>query len=63
MKTAEDNDIMSFGKHNGQRLEDIPDRYIKFMMEETDFKNEVANDTERGSIARYFKLAYDDMKK
>ncbi len=63
MKTAEDNNIMCFGQHRGQRLEDVPDTYIRYMVDETDFMKEVKDDTERGSIARYFKLAYSSMRK
>jgi hypothetical protein len=33
------------------------------MWEETDLKNDVDKDTEKGSIARYFKLAYDSITK
>ena len=59
-KTAEDDNIMSFGKFKGQRLKDVPDWYIKWMLEETNFDSEINDNTERGSIARYFKLAYKD---
>lgn len=61
--TATDSNIMNFGKHRGERLEDVPDKYIKYMCEETDFLKECNDDTERGSIARYFKLAYGSIVK
>lgn len=54
---------MPFGKYKGQLLGDIPDTYIIWMWENTDIKNEVSEDTERGAIARYFKLAYDSLTK
>lgn len=63
MKTFEDNNIMSFGKHRGQKLEDIPDSYIIWMCNEGDILKKVKDDTEDGAIARYFKLAYDSFKK
>lgn len=63
MKSAYDSNIMPFGKYKGQLLGDIPDTYIIWMWENTDIKNEVSEDTERGAIARYFKLAYDSLTK
>ena len=63
METAEDQNIMPFGKHKGERLEDVPDKYIRYMCEDTDFLKECKDDTERGSIARYFKLAYGSIMK
>ena len=63
LKTAEDNNIMAWGKYRGQPLGDIPDTYIRWMWEETNLKEAVKEDTERGSIARYFKLAYEDLNK
>jgi uncharacterized protein (DUF3820 family) len=63
MKTFEDNNIMAWGKYKGQYLGDIPDSYIIWAWEHTDLKNSVKEDSERGSIARYFKLAYRDITK
>lgn len=63
MTTFEDNNIMSFGKYKGQPLGDIPDSYIIWMFENTDIKESIKEDTEKGSIARYFKLAYDSITK
>jgi uncharacterized protein (DUF3820 family) len=63
MKTSDDASIMAWGKYKGQPLGDIPDRYIIWMVEETDIKNHLKEDTEKGSIARYFKLAYDSITK
>jgi uncharacterized protein (DUF3820 family) len=63
MTTFEDNNIMSFGKYKGQPLGDIPDSYIIWMWENTDLKESIKEDTEKGSIARYFKLAYDSITK
>ncbi len=63
MKTAEDDNIMAWGKYKGQPLHNIPDTYIRWMWEETDIKEHVKEDTEKGSIARYFKLAYQDLRK
>jgi uncharacterized protein (DUF3820 family) len=61
--TAEDNNIMAWGKYKGQYLSDIPDRYIIWSWEETDLKDHVDKDTEKGSIARYMKLAYSSITK
>jgi len=63
MTTFEDNNIMSFGKYKGQPLGDIPDSYIIWMWENTDLKESIKEDTEKGAIARYFKLAYDSITK
>ena len=54
---------MPYGKYNGQPLGDIPDNYIRWMWENTDMKHETTEDTERGAVARYFKLAYDSLTK
>lgn len=61
MTTFEDNNIMSFGKYKGQPLGDIPDSYIIWMFENTDIKESIKEDSEKGSIARYFKLAYSSI--
>ena len=63
MKSADDASIMPYGKYNGQPLGDIPDNYIRWMWENTDMKHEITEDTERGAVARYFKLAYDSLTK
>ena len=63
MTTFEDNNIMSFGKHQGKPLGGFPDSYIIWMWENTDLKESIKEDTEKGSIARYFKLAYDSITK
>ena len=63
MTTFEDNNIMSFGKYKGQPLGDIPDSYIIWMWENTDIEDSVKEDSEKGSIARYFKLAYNSITK
>jgi len=63
MTTFEDNNIMSFGKYKGKPLGEIPDSYIIWMWENTDLKESIKEDTEKGSIARYFKLAYDSITK
>lgn len=63
MTTFEDNNIMSFGKYKGQPLGDIPDSYIIWMFENTDIKESIKEDSEKGSIARYFKLAYSSITK
>ena len=63
MKTFEDNNIMAFGKYKGKPLGEIPDSYIIWMWENTDLKESIKEDTEKGSIARYFKLAYDSITK
>lgn len=63
MKTFEDDNIMAFGKHKGKLLGEIPDSYIIWMWENTDLKESIKEDTEKGSIARYFKLAYDSITK
>ena len=61
MTTFEDNNIMSFGKYKGQPLGDIPDSYIIWMFENTDIKESIKEDSEKGSIARYFKLTYSSI--
>lgn len=61
--TSSDDNIMAWGKYRGRPLSDIPDTYIRWMYEETDLKEHVKEDTEKGSIARYFKLAYEDLMK
>lgn len=63
MKTFEDNNIMSFGKYKGSPLGDIPDSYIIWIWENTDIEDSVKEDSEKGSIARYFKLAYSSITK
>lgn len=63
MKSAYDDSIMPFGKYKGRLLGDIPDQYIIWIWENTDIKNEVSEDTERGAVARYFKLSYDSLTK
>ena len=39
--TAEDNNIMAWGKYKGQYLSDVPDRYIIWSWEETDLKDHI----------------------
>lgn len=59
---ADDNSIMSFGKHRGKPLMDVPDNYIIWLHENGDFiKENIKEDSEKGSIARYMKSAYDSI--
>jgi hypothetical protein len=62
LRIAGNDDIMSFGKYKGQRLGDIPDGYIRWLWEDTDVKNYVGEDTEKGSIARYIESVYNSIK-
>jgi uncharacterized protein (DUF3820 family) len=61
MKTFEDNNIMAWGKYKGCHLGEIPDSYIIWMWDNTDLKDFVKEDSEKGAIARYFKLAYSSI--
>ncbi len=58
LRVAEDTDIMTFGKYKGQKLFDIPDSYIVWMWETTTIKQDLAQDTKKGEIVRYFEIAY-----
>ena len=63
MKTLEDDNIMPFGKYRGRRLEDVPDSYIRWLWEEGNIKESINDDTEKGALARYCRLAYSSMTK
>jgi len=57
MKTVTDEDAMTFGKYKGDCLGDIPEEYLVWLWNETDLRDALRQDTDRGALARYVKLA------
>jgi hypothetical protein len=59
----EDTDLMTFGKHKGEPLSDVPAYYIRWLWQETDLKNYVGKPipdfklVTAGMIAEKIKLA------
>ncbi len=57
MKTFDDETPMTFGKHRGELLGEIPESYLVWLWNETDLRDALRADTARGALARYVKLA------
>lgn len=55
---ADDETVITFGKYVGKRLGDIPDNYIRWLHDHSDFcKQHKHEDNVNGAIARYIILA------
>jgi uncharacterized protein (DUF3820 family) len=57
MKLVDDSSIMPFGKYKGTALEKIPEAYLVWLWNDTDLRDALRDDTDRGALARYVKLA------
>jgi uncharacterized protein (DUF3820 family) len=57
MKSVDDDSPMPFGKHRGEPLRDVPESYLVWLWNETDLRDALRMDTDRGALARYVKLA------
>lgn len=56
MNTLDDSDKMTFGKHRGERLADVPDSYLCYLWNEG-LNCETREDNARGALARYIRAA------
>jgi uncharacterized protein (DUF3820 family) len=57
VKSLDDDSPMPFGKHKGNPLRALPEAYLVWLWNETDLREALREDTERGALARYVKLA------
>jgi uncharacterized protein (DUF3820 family) len=57
MKTVTDDSVMPFGKYKGDPLRVLPESYLVWLWNETDLRDALRADTDRGALARYVKLA------
>ena len=55
--SVDDSSIMLFGKYTGKRLGEIPESYLEWLWSETDIIDSLRENTYRGALARYLKLA------
>ncbi len=57
MKSLDDTSKMPWGKYAGKPLADLPETYLVWLWNETDLRDALRDDSERGALARYVKLA------
>ena len=63
MRILQDDDPMPFGRHEGERMEDVPADYLHHLWTEYDFRNKVKTSPVAEYIDRNFnalKMEHDD---